>query len=107
MKNEYVNICACLQLRIVVVLCGLDVCKTNLFTDDDFSAAETFKMDLARFARRGYVQTPTPLQHLPRLSALLGGPNIYMKRDDLLPGAAGGNKTRKLDFSDWFHAVNC
>jgi len=30
---------------------------------------------------------------------LLGGPEICIKRDDLLPGAGGGNKTRKLEFS--------
>lgn len=56
-------------------------------------------MNLARFPRRGYVQTPTPIEYLPRFSKVLGGKvDIYIKRDDLLPGAAGGNKTRKLDF---------
>jgi D-cysteine desulfhydrase len=35
---------------------------------------------------------------LKRLTASLGGPEIYMKRDDLLGLAAGGNKTRKLEF---------
>jgi D-cysteine desulfhydrase len=38
------------------------------------------------------------LEKLTRLSAELGGPDIYMKRDDLLGLAAGGNKTRKLEF---------
>ncbi|MDR1945788.1 MAG: D-cysteine desulfhydrase [Desulfovibrio sp.] len=55
-------------------------------------------MNLTTFPRRGYVQAPTLLVPAPKLSALLGGPNIYIKRDDLLPGAGGGNKTRKLDF---------
>ena len=56
-------------------------------------------MNLSRFPRRGYVQCPTPIEHLPRFSKALGGTvEIYIKRDDLLPGAAGGNKTRKLDF---------
>ena len=56
-------------------------------------------MNLARFPRRGYVTTPTPLEFLPNFSkALNAGINVYIKRDDLLPGAAGGNKTRKLDF---------
>lgn len=41
---------------------------------------------------------PTPLEPLPRLSALLGGPNLYVKRDDLTGLALGGNKTRKLEF---------
>ena len=57
-------------------------------------------MNLAIFPRRGYVQEATPLEALPSFSKALGGNvNIYIKRDDLLPGAAGGNKTRKLDFS--------
>ncbi len=57
-------------------------------------------MNLAQFPRRGYVRTPTPLEALPRFSrALGGGVNIFIKRDDLLPGTGGGNKTRKLDFA--------
>ena len=55
-------------------------------------------MNLARFPRRKYVDTPTPLHAIPRFSKAVGGPNIYIKRDDLLPGTEGGNKTRKLDF---------
>jgi len=42
---------------------------------------------------------PTPLEHLPRLSEHLGGPNIYVKRDDCTGLASGGNKTRKLEYS--------
>ena len=57
-------------------------------------------MNLAKFPRRGYVKTPTPIEHLPNFSKALGNKvNVYIKRDDLLPGCAGGNKTRKLDFS--------
>ena len=56
-------------------------------------------MNLARFPRRGYVQNPTPIVSLPNFSKALGGKvNVCIKRDDLLPGCAGGNKTRKLDF---------
>lgn len=42
--------------------------------------------------------TPTPLEPLPRLSAALGGPRLYVKRDDQTGLAGGGNKTRKLEF---------
>ena len=57
-------------------------------------------MNLARFPRRGYVREATPLEFLPAFSKALGNKvNIWIKRDDLLPGAGGGNKTRKLDFS--------
>ncbi len=41
---------------------------------------------------------PTPIEELSRLSKHLGGPEIYIKRDDLTGLATGGNKTRKLEF---------
>src|SRR5512132_152145 len=41
---------------------------------------------------------PTPLDPCPRLSAALGGPEIWIKRDDLTGLAFGGNKTRQLEF---------
>ncbi len=55
-------------------------------------------MDLNRFPRRRYTEGPTPLHRLERLSESLGGPTIYIKRDDQLGLAGGGNKTRKLEF---------
>ncbi len=42
---------------------------------------------------------PTPLEELPRLTAALGGPRIWIKRDDQTGLATGGNKARKLEFS--------
>ncbi|MCZ7552765.1 MAG: pyridoxal-5'-phosphate-dependent protein [Anaerolineae bacterium UTCFX2] len=41
---------------------------------------------------------PTPVESLPRLTASLGGPKIWVKRDDQTGLALGGNKTRKLEF---------
>ncbi len=41
---------------------------------------------------------PTPLEHLPRFSHVLGGPEIYIKRDDCTGLALGGNKTRHNEF---------
>lgn len=55
-------------------------------------------MNLAQFPRRRYTEGKTPLEKLDNLTRLLDGPNIYIKRDDLLGLAAGGNKTRKLEF---------
>jgi D-cysteine desulfhydrase len=55
-------------------------------------------MLLAMLARRNYTHAQTPIEKLDRLSELLGGPNIFIKRDDLLGLAGGGNKTRKLEF---------
>ena len=42
---------------------------------------------------------PTPIEPLPRLSGLLKGPSILVKRDDLTGLAFGGNKARKLEFA--------
>ena len=53
---------------------------------------------LARFPRIRLTQGPTPLEPLSRLTQLLGGPNLYIKRDDNTGLALGGNKTRKLEF---------
>jgi D-cysteine desulfhydrase len=55
-------------------------------------------MDLARFPRRRYTPAPTPIEPMARLSAALGGPELWIKRDDTLGLAGGGNKTRKLEF---------
>ena len=41
---------------------------------------------------------PTPIEKLPRLSRILGGPQLFVKRDDLTGLGFGGNKTRKLEY---------
>ncbi len=41
---------------------------------------------------------PTPIEPLPRLTKLLQGPQLFIKRDDLTGLALGGNKTRKLEY---------
>lgn len=45
-----------------------------------------------------FAHLPTPVEELPRLSSVLGGPRILIKRDDQTGLAFGGNKTRKLEF---------
>jgi L-cysteate sulfo-lyase len=55
-------------------------------------------MHLARFPRVRLFTAPTPLHPLPALSKALGGPNIWIKRDDCTEVATGGNKVRKLEF---------
>jgi D-cysteine desulfhydrase len=54
-------------------------------------------MQLARFPRRRYTPHATPLEALPHLSEALGV-EVWIKRDDLLGLAGGGNKARKLEF---------
>jgi len=57
-------------------------------------------MNLKRFPRHPLTFGPTPIQHLKRLSAHLGGEvELYAKREDCNSGLAfGGNKTRKLEY---------
>jgi D-cysteine desulfhydrase len=55
-------------------------------------------MNLAQFPRRRYTDGQTPMEKLSRFSEAVGGPDIYVKRDDLLGLTGGGNKTRKLEF---------
>ena len=58
----------------------------------------TLETRLATFRRVGFTRLPTPLEPLPRLSAALGGPRIWAKREDCTGFGLGGNKLRKLDF---------
>ena len=55
-------------------------------------------MNLSHLPKRTYTHGITAIEPLPHLSKFLGGPEIYVKRDDLLGLTAGGNKTRKLEF---------
>lgn len=55
-------------------------------------------MNLAKFPRIRLAHLPTPLEPMPRLSEALGGPEIWIKRDDCTGLSTGGNKTRKLEY---------
>jgi L-cysteate sulfo-lyase len=53
---------------------------------------------LARFRRLGLAHLPTPLEPMKRLSAHLGGPRLWVKREDCTGVGLGGNKLCKLDY---------
>ena len=55
-------------------------------------------MHLSRFPRVRFCHCPTPLEPMENLTRLLGGPTLYVKRDDCTGLATGGNKARKLEF---------
>lgn len=55
-------------------------------------------MHLARFPRVRLFPSPTPLERLENLTRYLGGPDIWIKRDDCTVVATGGNKVRKLEW---------
>lgn len=53
---------------------------------------------LAGFERVSLGHFPTPLEPMDRLSEMLGGPRLWVKRDDCTGLSSGGNKTRKLEY---------
>lgn len=55
-------------------------------------------MHLSRFPRLHFAHLATALEPMTNLSKALGGPNLWIKRDDCTGLAGGGNKTRKLEF---------
>jgi L-cysteate sulfo-lyase len=55
-------------------------------------------MQLSRFPRVHLGHWPTPLEPMDNLTKFLGGPKLWVKRDDCTGLATGGNKTRKLEW---------
>ena len=64
----------------------------------DITTDSTQTIDLGKFPRVNFCHRPTPIESLPRLGEHLGGPKLFVKRDDCTGLATGGNKTRKLEF---------
>ncbi|MCB0343949.1 MAG: D-cysteine desulfhydrase family protein [Bdellovibrionales bacterium] len=58
----------------------------------------SFEQELAAKDRVELAFLPTPLHELPALADAIGGPRLFIKRDDQTGLATGGNKTRKLEF---------
>jgi len=62
------------------------------------STIEDLRKKIDRIPRVKLADLPTPLHEVPRFSRALGGPRIFIKRDDLTGLAFGGNKTRMFEF---------
>jgi len=60
---------------------------------------DDLKERLSRFSRLDLADLPTPLDTCPRLTEALGGPTIYVKREDQTGLAFGGNKVREFEYS--------
>ena len=60
---------------------------------------QTIQHAIDALPRHRLTNLPTPLAACPRLSAELGGPRIWIKRDDMTGLAFGGNKSRYLEFT--------
>jgi len=61
-------------------------------------SADDLRTQLSRFSKKSFLNLPTPLQKLDRVSAEMMGPAVFMKRDDLTGQAFGGNKSRKMEY---------
>jgi D-cysteine desulfhydrase family pyridoxal phosphate-dependent enzyme len=66
--------------------------ENHIYSREDLQAR------IDEFARVQIAHLPTPLEFCPRLTDALGGPEIWIKRDDCTGLAFGGNKTRQLEF---------
>ena len=73
--------------------------NSPLSTEMSQSLCKDLSLALARFPKIRLGHLPTPLEPLDRLSEILGGPRLWVKRDDCTGLSSGGNKTRKLEFS--------
>jgi len=62
------------------------------------SLCKDLSLTLAKFPKVRLGHLPTPLEPMDRLSEILGGPRLWVKRDDCTGLSSGGNKTRKLEF---------
>lgn len=52
----------------------------------------------AKHDRLHFCHLPTPLEPMDRLGRYLGGPHLFIKRDDCTGLASGGSSSRKLEF---------
>jgi D-cysteine desulfhydrase family pyridoxal phosphate-dependent enzyme len=73
----------------------IDSCTT--LVDNSYSECVSV-MKLHELPRTPLAQLPTPLEEFRHLGKALGGPQIWIKRDDMTGLALGGNKSRKLEF---------
>lgn len=62
------------------------------------SLCKDLSIALAKFPKIQLGHFPTPLEPMDRLSEMLGGPRLWVKRDDCTGLSTGGNKTRKLEY---------
>ena len=67
-------------------------------SDMTASHCKELSIILAQFPRVSLGHFPTPLEPMDRLSDMLGGPRLWVKRDDCTGLSTGGNKTRKLEY---------
>ncbi|MCC3859693.1 D-cysteine desulfhydrase family protein [Pseudemcibacter aquimaris] len=82
--------------RDMLKTAGLATLAATTFSAKAF--AETSK-NFNQIPRIKLTTLPTACNKMENLTQLMGGPDLYIKRDDVMELAHGGNKTRKLEFS--------
>jgi len=70
--------------------------KEKVVTDE--AKIDKLLLELGGQPRVSLAQLPIPLHRLENFGESLGGPELWIKRDDLTGLEGGGNKTRKLEF---------
>lgn len=71
---------------------------TSISPEMTVSLCKELSIALAKFPKVRLGHLPTPLEPMDRLSEILGGPRLWVKRDDCTGLSSGGNKTRKLEY---------
>jgi hypothetical protein len=79
--------------RVLLECCFVSQADTTMQAD-----RRSLSDRLAMFPRLGLANLPTPLEPMKRLTAHLGGPRLWVKREDATGLGFGGNKLRKLDY---------
>ena len=72
--------------------------ENSISQEMTISLCKDLAIALAKFPKVRLGHFPTPLEPMDRLSELLGGPRLWVKRDDCTGLSSGGNKTRKLEY---------
>lgn len=75
-----------------------DFAVTGYFAVMNSALVTDLETRISRFPRLGLATLPTPLEPMKRLTAFLGGPQLWVKREDCTGFGFGGNKLRKLDY---------
>ena len=85
-------------INLVTSATQINELEMSLSPEIEQSLCKDLSLTLAKFPKVRLGHLPTPLEPMDRLSEILGGPRLWVKRDDCTGLSSGGNKTRKLEF---------
>ena len=85
-------------INLVTSATQINELEMSLSPEMEQSLCKDLSLTLAKFPKVRLGHLPTPLEPMDRLSEILGGPRLWVKRDDCTGLSSGGKKTRKLEF---------